>query len=120
MVTNGLSKAPVGRVAHILEVLTVAGQSAGRQLMNHYADVSGQWACCCEGEGGGPGGGGEEQHNVATSDALNRVPTQLSAGRTLASEHSPLPSFNHAHIYSLRRLQTAHIPCIFLPHQLSD
>ena len=40
MVTNGLSKAPVGRVAHILEVLTVAGQSAGGQLMNHYADVS--------------------------------------------------------------------------------
>lgn len=50
MVQHGLTKAPVARIARLLEVLRTAQQHAGGQFINHYADVSGG--------GGGCGGSG--------------------------------------------------------------
>lgn len=40
MVHNGLSKAPVGRVSKLLEVLRTSQQQAGGRFVNHYANVS--------------------------------------------------------------------------------
>jgi hypothetical protein len=41
MVSNGLMKAPVRRIARLLELLRAAQQRAGGQFLDHYANVSG-------------------------------------------------------------------------------
>jgi hypothetical protein len=50
MVSNGLNKAPVARVARLLEVLRVAQQKAGGSFINHYANVGAGFLFCsfCE------------------------------------------------------------------------